>query len=373
MTKINYEIAKKRFEEKGLKLLSKKYINNHHLMDCEDEQGYRFNISINELVRFTKTKMVYAKNKWSLYNINIYIKNEGISSNLLSTKYKGSKVPLSFRCNCGKVFFKSWNDFYGKGHTFCNDCAKKESSKKLDVAYIEREFLKHGYIVIDKNDYHGNNIPMECLTLDGYKIKKSYSNLYKDIKPNIFSYTYNKNNYVYNVNNYLALNSIDLACLKLLNYKCGEHGQYYIEVKCSCGNIYKTTIDYIRRGSICCPLCSKYISSSERQIKDFLDRNEIKNMQQYKFAGCRYKRALPFDFYLPEYNTCIEFDGAYHYKKQPHVTEKQFEEQIIRDKIKDEFCKRNGIKLIRIPYFNFNRKQLKKIIIEELPSRINEP
>lgn len=30
---------------------------------------------------------------------------------------------------------------------------------------------------------------------------------------------------------------------------------------------------------------------------------------QHKFKNCRDIRPLPFDFYLPKLNTCIEYDG----------------------------------------------------------------
>lgn len=372
MTKLNYDIVKERFNNKGLKLLSQKYVNNHRLMDCEDNDGYRFNISINHLDQFTKRKMVYTKNKWSLYNINKYIENNKITSQLLSKQYKGSKVPLTFRCECGQTFRKSWDDFYMREYTLCPNCMKKQASKKKDIEVVDNEFRRYGYQIIDKSEYTGNNIPIECLTTDGYKVMKSYSNLKKNGRRNIFSYAHNKDNYVYNVNHYAKINEIDITCLQLLDYRSGAHGQYYIMVQCACGNIYKSTIDYIRYGNYRCPICSKKMSNSEYEIKKFLDSNNIKNISQHKFGDCKYKRELPFDFYLPEYNTCVEFDGVYHFKQQPCVTEEQFKEQILRDKIKNKFCDDNNIKLIRIPYFNFNRKQLRKIIIDELPPMIND-
>ena len=86
---------------------------------------------------------------------------------------------------------------------------------------------------------------------------------------------------------------------------------------------------------------------------------------QYKFDDCKFKYVLPFDFYLPQYNCCIEFDGEQHYKIIKHFGGfDKFVDTKIRDTIKNEYCKNNDIKLIRISYWNFNN--IEKILKNEL-------
>ena len=58
---------------------------------------------------------------------------------------------------------------------------------------------------------------------------------------------------------------------------------------------------------------------------------------------------MPFDFYLPNYNLCIEFDGAQHYR--PVFGEHNFEQTQKHDKIKNEYCESHNIELLRIPYW----------------------
>ena len=41
--------------------------------------------------------------------------------------------------------------------------------------------------------------------------------------------------------------------------------------------------------------------------------NNIKYKRQYKFDNCKNKYKLRFDFYLPDYNIAIEYDGKQHY------------------------------------------------------------
>ncbi len=105
-------------------------------------------------------------------------------------------------------------------------------------------------------------------------------------------------------------------------------------------------------GHLCgkgCPLCKE--SKGEKQIRNYLIENNINFIPQHKFSDCKYKRELPFDFYLPDYNTCIEYQGEQHYKS---VTiwggEKSFSDIKNRDKIKMEYCKNNNIPLIIIKY-----------------------
>ena len=59
-----------------------------------------------------------------------------------------------------------------------------------------------------------------------------------------------------------------------------------------------------------------------------------------------------FDFYLPDNNICIEYQGQQHYYPIEHFGGKdRFEEQVQRDLIKKEYCKNNNVILIEIPYW----------------------
>jgi hypothetical protein len=102
-----------------------------------------------------------------------------------------------------------------------------------------------------------------------------------------------------------------------------------------------------------CPRCRD--SKGELFISEILESLEIDFVPQKEFDDCtnqirgRYCRKLKFDFFLPELNTIIEFDGAGHF--QPiRASVKTIDGQIKRDKIKNKYCNDNNIKLIRIPY-----------------------
>lgn len=91
----------------------------------------------------------------------------------------------------------------------------------------------------------------------------------------------------------------------------------------------------------------------------------IKYIRQKYFETLRYINPLSFDFYLPEFNICIEFDGEQHYKPVKWFGGKEgFELTLKRDKCKNIWCVENNIKLIRIKYNEIDK--ISKIIKEQL-------
>lgn len=104
-----------------------------------------------------------------------------------------------------------------------------------------------------------------------------------------------------------------------------------------------------------CPKCSSY--HNENVILDILDKWNYKYIIQKRFDDCRDKNTLPFDIYLEDFNICIEYDGEQHYYpiKRGSMTDKEAEENYLltvkHDKIKTEYCQKNNIGLIRIPYW----------------------
>ena len=111
-----------------------------------------------------------------------------------------------------------------------------------------------------------------------------------------------------------------------------------------------------------CPVCNQ--SKGEKTIKNYLKDNNYNYIYQKTFDNCKNKKYLPFDFYLPDYNICIEYDGIQHY--EPNIRfggEDGFKKIKINDKIKTDFCNNNNIKLIRINY--------KENIIEKIKNYLN--
>ena len=110
-----------------------------------------------------------------------------------------------------------------------------------------------------------------------------------------------------------------------------------------------------------CPNCIK--SKGEILIKKFLDNHNISYVTEKTFEGCYYKSKLRFDFYLPDFNICIEYDGPQHLKPYTFFGGiETFNKIQIRDNIKNDFCKENNINLIHI----FYGKNIDEILTERL-------
>lgn len=97
------------------------------------------------------------------------------------------------------------------------------------------------------------------------------------------------------------------------------------------------------------------MSYGEVLISNFLDENGIKYNYNKSLKDCISSSKLRFDFYLPDYNICIEFDGIQHFFPcEMFGGEEEFNKLKIRDSIKNEWCLVNGIKLMR---FNYKQKK----------------
>jgi len=98
-----------------------------------------------------------------------------------------------------------------------------------------------------------------------------------------------------------------------------------------------------------CPTCKS--SKGELMVEKVLLKNNIKYNRQHVFNDCKNIKTLPFDFYLPEHNTCIEYDGRHHFEPIDLWGGKESLEYVTNnDKIKEKYCIDNFINLIRINY-----------------------
>ena len=97
-----------------------------------------------------------------------------------------------------------------------------------------------------------------------------------------------------------------------------------------------------------CPKCKR--SKGEEEVVSLLNKLEIKYIEQYRIYPDD-KHKIIVDFYLPEHNTFIEYNGIQHYIPIEYFGgELQFIRQTERDNILRNYCKENNIKLIEIKY-----------------------
>lgn len=140
------------------------------------------------------------------------------------------------------------------------------------------------------------------------------------------------NNYIYDKVRYIKNN-------KKVIITCRKHGDFE-----------QTPNTHLRgRG---CPKCNN--SKGENKVIEILNSIKIEYLYQYRFNDCKNILPLIFDFYIPNINLIIEYDGIQHYKPvekfggyNSYLRVKE------SDDIKNEYCKNNNIDLLRIPYYDY--------------------
>lgn len=274
------------------------------------------------------------------------------SKYLYLSEYISNKTKIDIKCPIHGLFQQSpHNHLKGQGCFKCGNISKLLTTNE----FTEKAKLKHGgkydYSLVEyKNNkdkikiickIHGQFVQSPQSHLEGNGCVKCRIPLISDfikkarkIHGNVYDYT--------GVNYINSKTKIDILCT--------QHG------------VFKQKLNDHLYGNGC-PFCKE--SKGEKEIRNYLINLNISFKSQKKYSDCKYINELPFDFYLPDYNTCIEYNGVQHYeyRKFFHRTKESFYIQQLKDKIKFNYCKDNDIKLIVIKYNENIVNKLNEFII----------
>lgn len=222
--------------------------------------------------------------------------------------------------------------------------SKQKTQEELSDDFVKKAKLIHG----DKYDY-SNSEYINCRT----KIKINCP-IHGEFEQYPTSHIIHKQNCPI-----CAKTSMDTNIL-IERFKI-KHGDKYVydKVKYTGKDCYVTIICkthgefnqryYSHAKGYGCVKCQN--SLGEKEIEKYLTENNLSFVSQKRFKDCKFKKELPFDFYLPSYNLCIEFNGLQHYKSVFYWGgDFGLVERKLRDKIKMEYCKNNNIPLLIIKY-----------------------
>lgn len=155
-----------------------------------------------------------------------------------------------------------------------------------------------------------------------------------------------------------------LVVLEMLDER-SSNGKIMYRCKCDCGNevnvVGNSLVTYHTLS------CGCLVSYWNMYIQQLLEKNKIEYESEYiVYIGENYYR---YDFYLPQYNLFIEYDGQQHYKPvrfygNDEDAEYVYERTKEHDKIKNRYCEENNINLLRIPYWE--TKNIETIINNHL-------
>ena len=273
---------------------------------------------------------------------------------------RGSNFKVNVKCHkCGNISEKSYRDYLNctkkDKNYYCNNCKFTKINKTIKEIYGVDNISKLDKIKEKKVETLIKNFGVDSIFKidDNFnKIKNSDKNYKKMIETYKNKHTiifFKESKKIHN-NFYLYNKCIYNGSKNNVIITCPIHGYFLQTPNCHLNG----------QG---CPVCRS--SKGEKQIEKFLLINKIQFQRQKKFNDCKNLKELPFDFYLTEKNICIEYDGEQHYKEIKNWGGLENLNKIkLHDKIKTQYCKRNNIKLIRIPYFKFKEIDsiLQKII-----------
>lgn len=241
---------------------------------------------------------------------------------------------------------------------------KTKNNIPMDEDLAFQKFIEYGYKPLEH--YKNNMVKICCLDSEGYKVMISRASLGRVKEYQRFSITSNPNNYIYNLNIFGTRNHYPSIVINHCESKIKNHVN--LICRCECGETFICDANSWKRNEKTrCNKCVAKLSNIERKVKMFLDDNNISYVWQKRFDNCKNIKPLPFDFYLQDFNTCIEVDGEQHFYSYDKFNKRMsLEQRKINDNIKTKFCLDNNINLIRLKYNIIRNDKFKEILIDKL-------
>lgn len=346
-------------------LLDAEYKNARTKMNLQDKEGFRYEITLGNIMSGKKPNKIHPNNNHTLYNMQHMIRLDGRKTILLTKDYHIQKQKMNLICECGREYTCTADKLVNKKQFICTNCSIQEKGKNSRVEYsaVKELFDSKGYTLL--SDYQGCEEPLDFVDSEGYKGRISYANLRFGFD---FSKISNNNIYVIdNIKNYISIHNIPCKLISTSYINAYED----LEFECECGNKFlKSWNQFSTRNSTKCKVCSGRESSLELLTRKYLEKHNIKFVQEYGFPD-EEVRYLRFDFAVFKDNCLyklIEVDGRQHFEKVAHWQDDEgFERQKELDFLKDAYCKKNNIPLIRLNWKMFrSKKEYKNVINKEI-------
>lgn len=366
------------------------YINNNNqnceVLNIEKTNGRRFDINLKCAFcgyvfyeSLDKIKYVVCKKSSLLCpycnqnnkNILFFKENEDYLKKfypmytLKEVYRKKSRIIYKIKCDKGHVV-----DIYKEYLPHSTGCKICNGSKKWKLKDAKAEFLRYGLTLLNEHQYKNGYTPVYVKDDLGYIYKVTVNKLLKrgstfhKIKGNKYA--------IHNINIWCKNNRPDYECISR-KYKSPRDLLLFRyngdKIKLDKNRCFYTTYSAFVYDKVEHPLFT--MSKGELEISKVLEKNHIdyEFQKTFKDLSSKYSKGhLRFDFYLPDYNICIEYNGKQHYEIVDYFGgERGFEIQQERYKNKVDYCKIKNIKLIEIPYWEFdNIEKIIKFQIDEV-------
>ena len=171
-----------------------------------------------------------------------------------------------------------------------------------------------------------------------------------------------------NHHNYTDLTGQRFGRLTVLKYEGSLRQHSAWLCKCDCGNTIITDSGSLWAGYRTSCGCQR-TSIGAQLIEDILKRYNIVYQKEYNFSDLKSRTGslLYFDFAIFNGNNqldrLVEYDGEQHFSSKGDLVyfSDTLEQRQENDALKNEYCKKHNIKLIRIPYTEKNNITYERI------------
>ena len=359
----------KRTHEEYVELLNKKfgyiiplgkYVNSqnnlkHKCLKC----GYIWNPTPNRLLQKTNRGCPKCskkeRNKEATKTTEQY-RNELVQLQKSFTcigEYLGANIKTLHKCIvCGYEFMATPHVILRSG--VCENCSKEINStlKHIELLKERRPDME----VLE--DYKGKNVKILHRHCCGHEYKISPAHVLQTSGGCEYCYRIARRKSDEEFKSQMANSE-----LKIIGTYEGANKK--IEVMCPKGHIYKSYPSNLLKG-FGCPLCVE--SGGESKIKKYLESHNIRFIQHISFDDLKDKNKLSYDFYLPDYNLLIEFQGKQHEKPLKYFGgEERFKYQKKHDQMKKDYAIKNGYNILYIWYYE--QENIDNILDECLKSK----
>ncbi|PKR82858.1 hypothetical protein [Heyndrickxia camelliae] len=357
--KHDYEYIKSIIERRdGCELASKIYKNARTKLEIKCPSNHIFHMTFDNFIKGHDCKQCSDTKRRKPFltysDVKQYIEIDSKSNCLLlSDDYTGVTQKMKLRCECGDTFITDFHNFQ-MGKIKCNRC---NGITNWTYPMVKKYLEENGYKLISE-EYHKAVEKLELECSKGHFCQLSINDIQQGV-----GCAQCAGNKRYSIDEVKEIVEQEHG-YKLISEEYVNLTTILL-IKCDKGHIYESNLASFKFGCRC-KICN--MSSGEKNIKNWLNENNIEFTTQYRFIDCKYKNTLPFDFaifYKNDLICLIEYDGIQHFEPVDHFGgDRNFEITKIRDEIKNEYCRRNNIPLIRIPYWE--KDNIKNILDNKL-------
>lgn len=268
--------------------------------------------------------------------------------NITILDYAGTLEDSRFLCNvCGRDFMRN---FYGLMDSpwGCKHCGRSHRRKPkrstAHFAFLVKETHGDKYVVVGR--YTGTTKPIrvwcrkcqkEFFPLPFHLIHKTCPSKCPNCtsKRLTIEAVRKQSAILHGDGRYTILDQVYVNAKSPLSIQCNK-----------CGRTFHMSQNVHIAGGSGCRFCKE--SKGEKRIAAWLEARGIRYEREKKFKTCRHRKPLRYDFYLPDLNLLIEFDGKQHF--EPRFGTEILAQTKFTDAIKTKWAEENGIQLLRVRY-----------------------